>query len=537
MSDSTQTIQDLGKLVKSKYPGSYDSIDDAELGRKVKTKYPGSYDQFIEPQKATSSAPQSTLSKWKGAIYDPTIGSIGQGARDLFQEGSRMKGAHEIISGAEKAAIPVGVAALAMNPEVTIPAAAIGAGGEYVAKHLAKGFGAGEDAQNLTGDIAGIAGGYAGGMAGEAIPPGMASRVIPAMKDAAPDLLAGAVKSAKFHPLSGLRSLARGVSEGAKTLFKAGVEPPKPTEAQPDYHGIANMFSALKGPETPIGEVAPPGKGPSVGMLERAVKSGTMTPEQFDTAIDKMPDLNNEAKTLYKSNVRTSIAPKAKITPDESKKNLSLGDLKKSVKNGLMDIDEYNNKLTKAGYNEEDRGHLTNILKKEMESEKEDEEEVEPPKKPDTKKVEKKPETKPKVERKVEAPGKTTKKESLKVEDPGKKTDSGKKTDIATPGRDTITHAQAQDPEVIKNLKPGARMTHKDGSTWTLRRINIDKIDPDEGNRIDQNQVNFYKGQKNSPHPELKYENGRYKVFEGHHRITAADQQGKKIIKAWVPEN
>ena len=31
-----QTVDDLGKLVKQKYPGSYDSIADADLGRQVK---------------------------------------------------------------------------------------------------------------------------------------------------------------------------------------------------------------------------------------------------------------------------------------------------------------------------------------------------------------------------------------------------------------------------------------------------------------------------------------------------------------------
>ena len=41
-------IRELGRLVKAKYPGSYDSLDDAELGRRVKAKYPGAYDQFVD---------------------------------------------------------------------------------------------------------------------------------------------------------------------------------------------------------------------------------------------------------------------------------------------------------------------------------------------------------------------------------------------------------------------------------------------------------------------------------------------------------
>lgn len=34
------TVQDLGRLVKAKYPGKYDSIPDDEVGRRVKAKYP-----------------------------------------------------------------------------------------------------------------------------------------------------------------------------------------------------------------------------------------------------------------------------------------------------------------------------------------------------------------------------------------------------------------------------------------------------------------------------------------------------------------
>lgn len=45
---AAQTIFDLGALVKSKYPGSYDDLPDDELGRKVKAKFPGSYDDFSD---------------------------------------------------------------------------------------------------------------------------------------------------------------------------------------------------------------------------------------------------------------------------------------------------------------------------------------------------------------------------------------------------------------------------------------------------------------------------------------------------------
>lgn len=49
-----QTIVDLGKLVKQKYPGAYDDLPDDEVGRKVKAKYPGAYDDFVDSQSAVS---------------------------------------------------------------------------------------------------------------------------------------------------------------------------------------------------------------------------------------------------------------------------------------------------------------------------------------------------------------------------------------------------------------------------------------------------------------------------------------------------
>ena len=43
-----QTIMDLGRKVKAKYPGQYDDMDDGEVGRRVKSKYPGAYDDFSD---------------------------------------------------------------------------------------------------------------------------------------------------------------------------------------------------------------------------------------------------------------------------------------------------------------------------------------------------------------------------------------------------------------------------------------------------------------------------------------------------------
>jgi len=51
------TVADLGKKVKAKYPGEYDSLPDDEVGRRVKAKYPGSYDDFVEVEIAPQTPP------------------------------------------------------------------------------------------------------------------------------------------------------------------------------------------------------------------------------------------------------------------------------------------------------------------------------------------------------------------------------------------------------------------------------------------------------------------------------------------------
>lgn len=47
------TIHDLGQLVKQKYPGKYDHIDDGQLGAMMQAKFPGKYQQFTIPQVTT----------------------------------------------------------------------------------------------------------------------------------------------------------------------------------------------------------------------------------------------------------------------------------------------------------------------------------------------------------------------------------------------------------------------------------------------------------------------------------------------------
>lgn len=146
----------------------------------------------------------------------------------------------------------------------------------------------------------------------------------------------------------GLRQMGQGLAKGARA-------------AVDDFKGKTTES---------IGEVTSPGKGPSIGQLKTAAKSGTITPEQFDAHVDKMTDLAPETKELHKSDLRTSLAPKSDIKfPVNSPKTLSLGDLKSLVKVGRLTTEEFTDRLSKLGYNEEDSAHLTELLKKQIEDE------------------------------------------------------------------------------------------------------------------------------------------------------------------------
>lgn len=58
MPEQAQTVVELGQRVKTKYPGDYDDLDDAEVGRRIKLKYPGDYDDFSDaPAPSTPTPP------------------------------------------------------------------------------------------------------------------------------------------------------------------------------------------------------------------------------------------------------------------------------------------------------------------------------------------------------------------------------------------------------------------------------------------------------------------------------------------------
>jgi len=51
------TVADLGKKVKQKYPGQYDSLPDDEVGRRIKAKYPDAYGSFADITPAPAPVP------------------------------------------------------------------------------------------------------------------------------------------------------------------------------------------------------------------------------------------------------------------------------------------------------------------------------------------------------------------------------------------------------------------------------------------------------------------------------------------------
>jgi hypothetical protein len=68
------TVTDLGRLVKQKYPGTYDDLGDDELGTLVQQKYPGAYDDFTAgPPAAPAPTEQPGLLQQAGAALRQAV--------------------------------------------------------------------------------------------------------------------------------------------------------------------------------------------------------------------------------------------------------------------------------------------------------------------------------------------------------------------------------------------------------------------------------------------------------------------------------
>lgn len=318
--------------------------------------------QGTTPQ--TSKTSESTLGKvgdfLKGQVYDPTLGSIGQGARDVMTPGSRLKGAHEIYTGAEKAATPLAVAGAIAAPEVAIPAMALGTLGQVAGKYGSEAFGAGEDLSNVIGDASGLGAGIYGGYKGPNFT-GAAKGAYTGFRDT----------PMGSHPF--LKGWAGETIGGAIN----------PELRAPGY--VAGMLSnklggaakgAIEGFKGPVlGPKAPsvPTKGLNLAQLQNAVKSGTMTHEQFENELPRL-GYNPEAAKTISSNLRTELAPKSNIKfPVTSPKTLSLGQLQRAVSSGRMTMEDFTQNLKESGYNDKHADELTEQLKDSLKEDEEDE--------------------------------------------------------------------------------------------------------------------------------------------------------------------
>jgi len=87
----TTTSQTLPALVRSKYPGVYDDLSDAELDAKVRAKFPGIYDDLPKPSQAEAPRSLIGLEKASGVSAEPSfleragnaIGPTIRGAGDI----------------------------------------------------------------------------------------------------------------------------------------------------------------------------------------------------------------------------------------------------------------------------------------------------------------------------------------------------------------------------------------------------------------------------------------------------------------------
>lgn len=123
-------------------------------------------------------------------------------------------------------------------------------------------------------------------------------------------------------------------------------------------------------------------------------------------------------------------------------------------------------------------------------------------------------------------------KDAFKVEAPG-----GEEIKITPKEKGPLPRQETLDPEVSSKLKEGAKRINPDGTTQVLKKVPLDKIKPEEGNRMYADITRSFKTAGWTVKPELKQdEGGNFTIHEGHHRIAAAKELGNKDTLAWVPE-
>ena len=167
MSPGTQTVEDLGRLVKAKYP-QYAKLSDVELGQKVKAKYPA-YSKFADMPQGAEKTGLPTPGRFMPP--PPQMSAWGPTERSLKAEEEQKAEQDKVdkMSPDEKKAALLeyglqcaGLLGIAADPMGAAAGALAGGAAKYGAKKL----GVPEAGQDIIGLIAGLYGGFRGGRLG-----------------------------------------------------------------------------------------------------------------------------------------------------------------------------------------------------------------------------------------------------------------------------------------------------------------------------------------------------------------------------------
>lgn len=275
MANGTQTVEDLGKLVKSKHP-QYAGLSDIEVGQKTKAKYP-QYSQFMDmpvgaektglPGVQPRPLPKALDPTYKQpySFVNPPEGMIRSGLREATY-GAAEGDPWRAVRGGLKAATPAMIGAtageFAAAPLTILARGAIGMGAGEAARWGAHKLGAGETASDVLGIAAGLLA-MRGVPKEETLRKLWRFRDIPEVQDAAMKVFTGW----KSKLLPGRNKAAVDELENALRTAETGpVTPMKPGK------GTGTKFGGPTKPEYVVGRnvprkglpepsAAPPGKG------------------------------------------------------------------------------------------------------------------------------------------------------------------------------------------------------------------------------------------------------------------------------------
>lgn len=254
-----QTVVDLGRLVKSKYP-QYADMSDIELGRKVKAKYPEYADFADAPDQPAAAPAQKSIWQRIGDALSATdeaervqaerIAASGKAQFEAGKEQMRRgaetfktdkaKGASQVFRGATQAVMPVlapvAAPALVAGGLPAIVSAGIGiAASQGVEKGL-KALGAPEGIAELAGDVAGLPGYTAAGakIAGKAF---VKPKAVPKPKAPGPNI---------FPPTGTKRAEKQAALEAVKPASDAMKGELRPKSAEES----AAVFQSVPAPKS-----------------------------------------------------------------------------------------------------------------------------------------------------------------------------------------------------------------------------------------------------------------------------------------------